>query len=285
MRRLFTQNGESNRYGFQGQEKDDEVKGNGNSINFKYRVHDPRIGRFLSIDPLAPSYPYNSPYAFSENRVLDGIELEGLEWNPIEDLISYGKNKIKTMANNAIMGLATGLAQYAHKVIERTDVKVQSQVKIRYSIGGQAAGEINKSFGGHINLGSIVMFEFSGSVDWETGDFDGDVNWLDKDGKTVFTSKARGNVSEGILGAGGGVSHEREMKDGENKTNTSGEVGLGLLIFNATASASKQTDTRDDSGTYSVGGSAGAGGAVGIGAVIEVDVKVVDVTVTYDPDK
>jgi RHS repeat-associated protein len=70
---------EKYRYGFQGQESDGEVKGEGNSINFTYRMHDPRIGRFLSIDPLAGKYAYNSPYAFSENRVIDAIELEGLE--------------------------------------------------------------------------------------------------------------------------------------------------------------------------------------------------------------
>lgn len=68
------------RYSFQGQEGDDEIKGAGNSINYKYRMHDPRIGRFLSLDPLAPEYPHNSPYAFSENRVIDGVELEGLEY-------------------------------------------------------------------------------------------------------------------------------------------------------------------------------------------------------------
>lgn len=39
----------------------------------------PRVGRFLSLDPLAAKYPHNSPYAFSENRVIDAIELEGLE--------------------------------------------------------------------------------------------------------------------------------------------------------------------------------------------------------------
>jgi RHS repeat-associated protein len=70
------------RYGFQGQEKDDEIKGNGNSVNYKYRMHDPRIGRFFAVDPLAAKYPYNSTYAFSENRVIDGIELEGLEFQP-----------------------------------------------------------------------------------------------------------------------------------------------------------------------------------------------------------
>jgi len=67
------------RYGFQGQEMDNEVKGEGNSINYKYRMHDPRIGRFGSPDPLAKDYPWNSSYAFSENRVIDAIELEGLE--------------------------------------------------------------------------------------------------------------------------------------------------------------------------------------------------------------
>jgi RHS repeat-associated protein len=68
------------RYGFQGQEKDDEIKGSGNSLNYEYRMHDTRLGRFFAVDPLASKYPYNSPYAFSENRVIDGLELEGLEW-------------------------------------------------------------------------------------------------------------------------------------------------------------------------------------------------------------
>jgi len=44
-----------------------------------------RLGRFFAVDPLSSEYPWNSPYAFSENRVLDGIELEGLEWKATED--------------------------------------------------------------------------------------------------------------------------------------------------------------------------------------------------------
>lgn len=70
---------ESYRYGFQNQEKDDELKGSGNSVNYTYRMHDPRVGRFFAIDPLAPKYPHNSPYAFSENVVINAVELEGLE--------------------------------------------------------------------------------------------------------------------------------------------------------------------------------------------------------------
>lgn len=72
-------NDDNYRYGFQGQERDDEIKGNGNSLNYEYRMHDPRIGRFFAIDPLARKYPYYSTYQFSGNRVIDMIELEGLE--------------------------------------------------------------------------------------------------------------------------------------------------------------------------------------------------------------
>jgi RHS repeat-associated protein len=70
------------RYGFQGQETDDEITWSESHVSYKYRMHDARLGRFLSLDPLAPEYPHNSPYAFSENRVIDGIELEGLEFLP-----------------------------------------------------------------------------------------------------------------------------------------------------------------------------------------------------------
>ncbi|MCI5054513.1 MAG: hypothetical protein MRY83_00245, partial [Flavobacteriales bacterium] len=67
------------RFSFQAQEKDDEIYGADNAINYKYRIHDPRLGRFQSIDPLHNKYPALSPYAFSGNNVVGSIELEGLE--------------------------------------------------------------------------------------------------------------------------------------------------------------------------------------------------------------
>ncbi len=66
-------------YGFQGQERDDEVKGAGNAINFKYRMNDPRLGRFFAVDPLAPKYPELSTYHFSHNSPIYMREIEGLE--------------------------------------------------------------------------------------------------------------------------------------------------------------------------------------------------------------
>jgi RHS repeat-associated protein len=78
-------------YVFQGQESDDEISGEGNSVNYKYRMHDPRLGRFFAVDPLASHYSYNYPYAFSENVLINCIELEGLE--KINHLVYTKKEK------------------------------------------------------------------------------------------------------------------------------------------------------------------------------------------------
>lgn len=42
----------------------------------------PDVGRFFNVDPLTEEYHTWTPYAFSGNRVIDAVELEGLE--PVE---------------------------------------------------------------------------------------------------------------------------------------------------------------------------------------------------------
>lgn len=56
------------RYGFNGKEKDDEISGNGNEYDFGSRMYDPRLGKWLSVDPEFKRYPHLSPYsAFADN--------------------------------------------------------------------------------------------------------------------------------------------------------------------------------------------------------------------------
>jgi len=58
------------RFTFQGQEKDDEVKGNGNAYTTPFRQYDPRLGRWLSIDPLVSKFPNQGPYnAYNNNPI------------------------------------------------------------------------------------------------------------------------------------------------------------------------------------------------------------------------
>jgi RHS repeat-associated protein len=68
------------RYGFNGKENDNEVKGEGNQQDYGMRIYDPRLGRFLSVDPITEKYPELTPYQFASNRPIDGIDLDGLEY-------------------------------------------------------------------------------------------------------------------------------------------------------------------------------------------------------------
>jgi RHS repeat-associated protein len=67
------------RYGFNGKENDNEVKGEGGQQDYGMRIYDPRLGRFLSVDPLKAEFPWNSPYAFAEGDPILNIDLDGGE--------------------------------------------------------------------------------------------------------------------------------------------------------------------------------------------------------------
>ena len=63
------------RYGFNGKELDkDPVQ-----YDYGFRIYDPRLGKFKSIDPLTKSYPWLTPYQFSGNSPIRFIDLDGAE--------------------------------------------------------------------------------------------------------------------------------------------------------------------------------------------------------------
>jgi RHS repeat-associated protein len=65
------------RYGFNGKENDDEVKGEGNNVDFGARVYDGRVAKWLSVDPLMHKYPSLTPYNFSANNPILFINVDG----------------------------------------------------------------------------------------------------------------------------------------------------------------------------------------------------------------
>jgi RHS repeat-associated protein len=63
------------RFGFNNQEQEIEL---GEYYSFEYRVHDARLGRFLSVDPWANKYYYQSTYVFAFNNPILKIDWKGL---------------------------------------------------------------------------------------------------------------------------------------------------------------------------------------------------------------
>ena len=76
--------GSGYRYGFNGKENDNEVKGEGNQQDYGLRIYDGRLGRFLSVDPLSNQFAWNSVYCYAEGDPVNYIDLDGGEKPPLK---------------------------------------------------------------------------------------------------------------------------------------------------------------------------------------------------------
>jgi RHS repeat-associated protein len=71
-------NGSGYRFGFNGKENDKETAST-TTYDYGFRVYNPALGKFLSVDPLTKSYPWYTPYQFAGNKPILAIDLDGLE--------------------------------------------------------------------------------------------------------------------------------------------------------------------------------------------------------------
>lgn len=71
------------RYGFNGKEEDSAGEwGSKSHYDYGFRIYNPSIGKFLSVDPLAKEYPELTPYQYASNTPIQAIDLDGLEAFP-----------------------------------------------------------------------------------------------------------------------------------------------------------------------------------------------------------
>jgi len=71
---------EGYRYGFNGKEKDKDI----NSLtayDYGFRIYNPVIGKFLSVDPLGKRFPFLTPYQYASNSPISFVDLDGAEAN------------------------------------------------------------------------------------------------------------------------------------------------------------------------------------------------------------
>ncbi|WP_315819580.1 RHS repeat-associated core domain-containing protein [Paraflavitalea speifideaquila] len=88
------------KFGFNGKENDNEVKGYGGQVDFGSRVYDPRLGRFFSVDPRSGDSPEFSPFSFGANSPIYLVDFLGEYPEPF--LRTWFKNYAQTQ-----LGLST----------------------------------------------------------------------------------------------------------------------------------------------------------------------------------
>ena len=115
------------RYGFQGQEKDDELKGEGNSYDYGARMLDPRVGRWLSIDPKWRNFESITPYNFANNNPIKFIDRDGED--PIDFLTWLMFKAIPWVRDNYTS------KGFAIKITSYKDISEQKKDQIMYKVG------------------------------------------------------------------------------------------------------------------------------------------------------
>jgi RHS repeat-associated protein len=106
----------SYRYGFNGQERTDELKGAGNHYTAQFWEYDPRLGRRWNVDPLAHKFPNISPYAFVENNPINLIDPDGRE--PIKPFAGTVSG-FMTFFNGLSSGIGSSTGSTAHAAMLR----------------------------------------------------------------------------------------------------------------------------------------------------------------------
>jgi RHS repeat-associated protein len=141
------------RYGFNGKENDKDVKGDGDQQDYGARIYDPRVGRFLSVDPVTGEYPELTPYQFASNRPIDGIDQDGLEFvspaiykdekNPMQGIEGAADLIVGTVVRWFQRGHAKGKSNYERADnAQKVDIKdhgsseITTKTKVLVYIGG-----------------------------------------------------------------------------------------------------------------------------------------------------
>jgi RHS repeat-associated protein len=180
---------------FQGQRFDDDL--GLNWVQFKWRNHDPQIGRFIEIDPLSNKYVYNSTYAFSENKVTGHVELEGLEAVVTPDKRPYPERipeKIKPVSPFPATTQPPSNSESTPKdkdVTEKKSTSVKAPLGEEPLFGKTATNKVTKETD-IINTGAlgdkITVSSFEGKVTGKEGivaTADGSTNNTGLDGGSV----------------------------------------------------------------------------------------------------
>jgi RHS repeat-associated protein len=124
------------RFGFNGKENDNEVKGEGNQQDYGMRIYDPRMGKFLSVDPLTRKYPELTPYQFASDRPVDGIDEDGLEYHP---------STINTERQNASESVSNVSMPYPPEEMIRQSIERANQKNRAFLLQGHTEATVGPS--------------------------------------------------------------------------------------------------------------------------------------------
>ena len=149
--------GNNYRFGFNGKENDNEIKGIGNSLDFGARIYDSRLGRWLSLDPLQAKFPSISPYVFSNNSPLLFNDLDGKE-----PIITNYKATTSTINGKTVINISAEVT-IKGKIINNSSNSYVDMQAVASFINQYGSDMLEGS--GTVNRSEAFKFDGKGGVD------------------------------------------------------------------------------------------------------------------------
>jgi hypothetical protein len=152
--------------------------------DYGFRIYNPEIAKFLSVDPLTKSYPWYTPYQFAGNKPIWAIDLDGLEeliqpfenrdFQPVmkaatkTDAIGNALNNVLILFPKAGIEVANegiGLINWSYGVIKGTTPNITGSEVMAHIEGSikKEANRVSKMSGGEV-LGELKET----ATDWNT---------------------------------------------------------------------------------------------------------------------
>ena len=202
--------GINNKYKYNGKELQNGEFSDGSgleSYDYGWRIQDPQIGRFSSVDPLSEKYNSVSPYCYVENNPISRIDLDGQDW-----IISRKEVDGKTIFNITMNGKVYNNSSYSYSNEDMEKIRSQMAFQIRTAFGMD-----NES----IQVNMKVNLAVANSLD--------DIKGTDHVFQIVDDGKILGGIANGRIG-GLNVRIEKKLADeiinsGSNTRTISHELG------------------------------------------------------------
>ncbi len=195
-REYTSQSAAGYRFGFNGKEKDDEISGDGNAIDFGARIYEGRIGRWLSLDPLQQKFPDYSPYCYALGSPISLVDFDGRDIKPTASFSGsdYEQqfNRYKSQNNQGFMTIFNYFDNNGgtKDLILGFENKDQIGKKVETSVGGLAFSKDHKT--SQINWNP----NFKPS---EIGDWHKDIDRSQLLGKAILSRSVLNDKGKGLF--------------------------------------------------------------------------------------
>jgi len=218
------------RYGFNGKELDRDPEGmggGGSTYDYGFRIYNPNIARFLSVDPLTKKYAGLTPYQFASNSPVSGVDLDGLEYYYAADGKLIGRiglsTEVRLVNANNVESIKGFMMESGHGVM------TPAYITSRSNEANKLSGSLNISNDKLVAFASVIHTESSGDKEESYAIGNVTMNFIDEGGSSKLKTLDDVTMYDNTFAQGAQQSEYTSFKN-KSPEDQNSKFSLGAAI-------------------------------------------------------